>query len=240
MYRWRCHYLLGNIGYTKPLVIGIGHKARNGKDSTAEFLKNKLEKTTVIHWADGVYEEVENSERKYPLIQKEIETESKIYYSLLDDFVSGSRKAFTHLEIPKLHKIFKDRNITMYLGADQKDPEMLQFWGTDFRRTFSNKDYWVNLTLKKIEKLKDNYSYILIPDTRFKNEVDAIKNINGVYIKVVRLNNDSSVFISTDRDPNHISEIDLDDYKSDVTLIAKNLTELEKEIDRMIAINNLK
>jgi hypothetical protein len=72
--------------------------------------------------------------------------------------------------------------------------------------------------------------YICIPDTRFKNERDKIKNAftsddelpyKGIFVRVIRTNEDGSQYIDQSRDPNHPSEAELDGIKADFTLTAK-------------------
>lgn len=215
-------------------LLGLGYKARNGKDSVANFLSNKLPDVKIIHWADGVYEECRNEDTSYPLIIQEVKTESKIWYSFLDDKDVGSRRVLSHKQVPYIHKIFSDRDITTYRKMDGKDPEILQFWGTNFRRKFCDMNYWVGRTFKKINELLDSTKFIIIPDTRFINEVEAIHDHNGLYIKVMRTHADGSAYIANDRDPNHASEIELENYPADFTISAINLTELEKEVDDFI------
>lgn len=228
------------------VLLGLGYKARNGKDSVANFLNKKLKYVKIVHWADGVYEECRNEKSNYPLIIRHTvaqnNKENEISYSLLNDKHTGSRLTFTIDQVPYIHKIFNSRHITEYGEMYDKDPEILQFWGTNFRRQFCDKNYWVNYTLKKINellKLSDSIKYIIIPDTRFINEVEAVHNYGGLYIKVVRTNDDGSTYIAKDRDPNHQSEIELENYPADVTLTATDLIELEKEVDNFILNSKL-
>jgi len=73
---------------------------------------------------------------------------------------------------------------------------------------------------------------VVIPDTRFINEVDATRVNGGFYVKVVRTKEDGSQYIADDRDPNHPSEAELEGYPADVTLTALNVEELSKEVDK--------
>ena len=222
-------------------LLGLGYKARNGKDSVANFLNKKLKDVQILHWADGVYEECRNENSEYPLILQEVKTESKVWYSLLDNKYTGTRRVLSHKQVPYLHKIFNYRDITEYWKMDGKDPEILQFWGTNFRRKFCDINYWIDRTFKKINELPKSTKYIIIPDTRFINEVEAVHNHDGLYIKVIRTNTDGSAYVANDRDPNHASEIELENYPADFTLTATNLIELEKEVDNFILkfINSL-
>jgi len=214
------------LKYPYITLVGLGHRARSGKDSVANILKNKFNNVKIIHWADGVYEECTNEGGSLPLIRQTIRTETKTWYV----------KVLSDKEVPYLHKIFIERDIIEYQGMLKKDPEILQFWGTNFRREFFGKDYWVKRTFDKIEQIAQEgfQGYILIPDTRFKNEAIAIKEPGGYYIKVVRTNENGSMYIAKDRDPNHSSEIDLEDFTADFTLTAINLYELYDEVSEFI------
>lgn len=223
------------INYPSVMMIGLGHRARNGKDTVANILKEKLNNVEIIHWADEVYEECFNKEAIYPLIKLEVDTPNKVYYSVLLDKETGEREAISNISDPFLHKIFVERNIKEYFKMEKKDPEILQFWGTNFRRTLCDSNYWIKLTLKKAnifaKSMNGATGMIIISDTRFVNEAEALKTNKGFYIKVVRNNKDGSQYISKDRDPNHPSESELENYPADATLVAKNLTELADKVN---------
>jgi hypothetical protein len=222
------------INHPDVIMIGLGHRARNGKDTVANMLKEKLENVEIIHWADGVYEECTNRNTNYPLIIKEFNTSNKIYYSVLHDKQTGERIAISSTSDPFLHNIFTKRGITKYHSMKEKDPEILQFWGTNFRRTLCDPNYWVKLTMAKANTLasKINRGAIIIPDTRFINEAEAVTINEGFYVKVVRINKDGSQYIANDRDPNHPSEAELEGYPVSSTLIAKNVPELQIQVNQ--------
>lgn len=223
------------VNYPEVMLMGFGHRARNGKDTVANYLKETIQHfpVEIIHWADGVYEECTNAEAKYPLIIREFVTPEKTYYSVLENSSDGSRRAISSTEDPYLHKLFTDRNITEYWGMTDKDPEILQFWGTNFRRRLTDPNYWVNLTMDKAKTIAEDIKngFILVPDTRFKNEVDALRLNGGHYIKVIRTKADGTQFIADDRDPNHPSEAELEGYPADAELIAIDVPHLKEEVD---------
>lgn len=92
-----------------------------------------------------------------------------------------------------------------YINANKDNFRLiLQGWGTDYRRKLHGDDYWVRKLGNKLLHLNPKHHLVLIPDVRFKNEVDFIKQLNGQVWNVVR-------FLGTvDRHP---SEIELADYK---------------------------
>lgn len=73
-------------------------------------------------------------------------------------------------------------NITIK-GKIAKTPrEVMQYFGTEYVREAQD-DYWIQCVLKEIKLAKD---FVLIPDTRYPNEADAIRSIGGRVIKVER------------------------------------------------------
>jgi len=61
--------------------------------------------------------------------------------------------------------------------------EVMQYVGTDFFRKMKN-DVWASATINKIKL--ENPSAAIIADCRFPNEVEAIKSIGGLVIKLMR------------------------------------------------------
>jgi len=203
------------------LLIGLGHKARQGKDIIANYLHNKYPSSAIIHWADALYNELRNKERKHFLIKKEEvhlgDLSEKTFYLLYDKTIDNnfSYKVFRKVDIPEIAAIMEERGLSEYWGMDEKDAPMLQAWGTNYRRKYCDTDYWVKAGLESAKvKGKDSDSnspfVIFIPDTRFINELDALRFNNGYYWEIQRTEPDGSRFIAQDRDPNHPSEIELD------------------------------
>ena len=96
---------------------------------------------------------------------------------------------------------------------DEKGRRILQYVGTDVVRK-QCPDYWVIFVTSVILMFSENWDYVLIPDTRFPNEVDMLKQYfdNVEHIRVVRPN-----FVSTltEEQKNHPSEVALDNVKPD-------------------------
>lgn len=64
---------------------------------------------------------------------------------------------------------------------------ILQGWGTDFRRRLCGTNYWVERLLFKLAKIPhDNNTIIIIPDTRFINEIEALRQLSAIMWKVDR------------------------------------------------------
>jgi hypothetical protein len=230
----------------KFYVIGFGHRAQNGKDTSAELMCKHLKDTNtcyILHFSDDLYRQVYNHPRKHPLIIREENT--FIFNDMDENGDIVDIRIFEADYVPEFAQLFDDRGITEYWGMDSKDATMLQLWGTNFRRRFYGEDYWIKIVNKKIQDIirsgqyKNGNVYFFIPDVRFPNEVAYLHRcVLGYYILTIRLNEDGSQYIDTSRDPNHSSECSLDGVPGDEELIAHTVPELELYI--LLLIDKIK
>jgi hypothetical protein len=87
----------------------------------------------------------------------------------------------------KEHRIVREQ-VDTWWAARLKIPHLtprwvLQQWGTEVCRTHFHQDLWVASVENILRKTGDK---IVITDTRFKNELKAIKHVNGITIRVHR------------------------------------------------------
>ena len=220
------------------LIIGLGHRARQGKDWAAGYLEKTFQNIHIVHWADELYKEVRHEKYRglFPLIKKEGNI-----FSVFDTIAGNGSpiyRLFTVDDVPKLDKIFFDRGISEYDGMEGKDSELLQFWGTDYRRNNFGEDYWVIKGKEQIFRISETTAnpIILIPDTRFYNELDAIYFLGGKYAEVQRFNADGTRYYDTGRDKDHPSERTLDDVRYDylISAISGNTKTIENSVFNII------
>jgi len=69
------------------------------------------------------------------------------------------------------------------LNMDITPRWVLQYWGTEVCRNAFHKDIWVASVENKLRQTSDN---IVITDCRFANEVNSIKNVGGITMRVNR------------------------------------------------------
>lgn len=117
-----------------------------------------------------------------------------------------------------------------YFGwSGQKDLEgrkLLQWLGTDVIRK-NYEDTWVDMIVALLKGIKTLYDYIIIPDVRFPNEVDKMRdNFDCITVRVIRPNFDNGL---TEEQKNHSSEVALKDYPMEYELI--NDGDLEKLLE---------
>ena len=108
---------------------------------------------------------------------------------------------------------------------------LLQYVGTDIIRQ-KNPDYWVNFLIGIFNLFPDEWDYVLIPDTRFPNEINLLKEYYDVTtVRVIRPNYDNGL---TEEQQNHESEIALDNYDFDFYITNNGDYSIHNEIDRFI------
>jgi len=99
--------------------------------------------------------------------------------------------------------------------------EVMQFVGTNIFRKMKN-DVWASATIKKI--MNDQPSLALIADCRFPNEVEAIKSVGGLVIKLNRnlYNSDHASEKALDEDQYDQSNFDLIIFNQSITIAEQN------------------
>lgn len=181
------------------ILIGVGHKARHGKDSFAMHLEKHCGFET-FHFADALKEEA-----------PEFGWESK---HKNEQAIRVIRRS------PKQDELLSGAEVTL----DEIDPEVsfLQWFGTEFRR-HQDYDYWVKKLINKLDVRETELGARIelrasVADMRFVNEFIGIKNVGGYTIEMKRFNVDLTLFQDPDRDPFHVSECQLDAIPHDFTV----------------------
>lgn len=149
-------------------LIGLGYKARSGKDSAA---------AAIIEARGGEYDI-----RRYAFadaVKREVEDAAQRggggMFALYQTIIAHSPKANVQWD--------PDPDMTDPLCPSGKQRSILQWWGTEFRR-FNDAFYWVRKLKTRVEAEKPQFA--LITDMRFVNEIAYVKSTGGVTIKVVR------------------------------------------------------
>ncbi len=102
--------------------------------------------------------------------------------------------------------------------------ELLQLVGTDFGRNMIHRNIWIKLTL---DDYTENNDWI-IPDVRFKNEIDEIKRRSGVIIRVIRP--------SLKFEDKHESETDLTDDGGYYDYVIENDSDIDELLEKVSEI----
>lgn len=126
---------------------------------------------------------------------------------------------------------------TEFLGwnglKDDKGRAMLQSVGTDIIRS-KNKDFWVDFLANIVTFFHKEWDYVIIPDCRFLNEINFLKEkgVSPITVRVVRPNFTS---LLTPKQKSHESETALDSYVPNFTIINdRDLRSLEKNAYKLL------
>jgi dephospho-CoA kinase len=100
---------------------------------------------------------------------------------------------------------------------------LLQVLGTEVGREMFGPDFWVNQAMRNASK----FDKIVLTDVRYPNEYRAIKNRDGVIIRIVKP--------GTTAVNEHSSETALDNFSFDATIVNDgSIHDLGKKIDSVI------
>lgn len=121
---------------------------------------------------------------------------------------SGKRVLVTHYGDPVKYVC------STFFGWDGKKDErgrsLLQYVGTDRVRS-NSPDFWVNFIAVIISAFSDQWDVVLIPDTRFENEIEVLR-YHGFDPVTIRVTTPSTYRDLTNSQQLHVSETALDDY----------------------------
>ena len=170
-------------------IILITAKAQHGKDTTANFMKEQLErigkKVLICHYADLL---------KY------------------------------------ICKTFFDWDGQ----KDDRGRTILQYVGTDTIRS-KNEDYWVKFIADFLYMFYNEWDYVLIPDTRFPNEIEYMRNKFKSSVHTIRVNRPNFDSGLTEEQLKHPSECALDGYGTDILITnSGTLEDLELKVRHYI------
>lgn len=89
---------------------------------------------------------------------------------------------------------------------------------------------WTNLTVQAMAESKADV--VICPNVRFQTEVDGVHSIGGVNIRINRLNENGTPYISLSRNPNDVTETAADYLAYDYYLI--NITGKNQWYERQV------
>lgn len=198
-------------------IYGISGLKSHGKDTLAKRIVETDSRFIILHFADElkrlageVYELTHDQMYKQAFkevpLEEPIELDSKLA-QLCDE---------TKLDIQPA-------------GMVAKTPrEVLQFLGTEYVRK-TQETYWVDVV---VDQIRTHNGYALVPDTRFPNEAQALRDLGGQIILVHRLD----LEIPPDT---HASETEI--LKTSPDLYLGTITDrfsLQREVVSRIAADN--
>lgn len=206
------------------MIIGITGKAQSGKDTACRIVQliNTVDYDCACSEGEGekyILDNVDNilpmtcMWEKHAFADKLKECASIILGVPRFMFESGEfKESFTSLPLSNKE------------GEPMTNREFLQYFGTEVGRSI-DRDLWVKALMYSYGR--DKESHWIVPDVRFPNEADAIRNAGGVLWKIERDGSGAG---------NHISEKLIDDINVD--LVIENNLDMKYYIKAIIMAYN--
>lgn len=192
------------------MIIGITGKAQSGKDTACRIVQliNTVDYDCACLEGEGEKYILDNVDSILPMTCM---WEKHAFADKLKECAS------TILGVPRFmfeSGEFKESFTSLPLSNKEGEPmtnrEFLQYFGTEVGRSI-DKNLWIKALMYSYGR--DKESHWIIPDVRFPNEADAIRNAGGVLWKIEREGSGAG---------NHISEKLIDDIMVDI-IIENNL-----------------
>lgn len=187
-----------SIAIPMPALYGITGRKRHGKDTFARMVKEARQEYFITHFAAPLKD---TCQRIFGLSYDQLYGEEAVKEALLpepihmDDYLAEMRVA-TGLDLVAQGKVAESPR------------KLMQYYGTDYVRSVQN-DYWIQAFRKSVSDKRKARIPVIVPDTRFLNEADAIHAEGGQVIKVVRIDAPPA----TDE---HASELEIDKIVPDL------------------------
>ena len=206
------------------LIIGLGNKARHGKDTFATAVDYHYAnqhaaalRHGLSHYKPVVVQHLAFADALYREVNLWLSTYGK-------NWQLDTLKFRPALEQPDGSAVIIPEWVQPTPNAEvskrapyEKHAKLLQWWGTEYRRS-QDPMYWVKQWNAGINP---KANIVLATDMRFLNEAEAVRVLGGFTVQVNRKNVDGTRFIDGSRDPLHPSETQLDGYNYDFEITVK-------------------
>lgn len=148
--------------------------------------------------------------------------------SIMSDELKNKGKRVLIIHYADYLKYFLQKYYNWDGKKDEKGRQLLQNFSSQIVRN-NYSDTWVDIVIAILKGVCTEYDYVLIPDTRFPNEINKMKEIFDCFeIKVYRPNFENNL---TPEQRRHISETALDLYDFDhIILNYSDFSQLKKDV----------
>jgi hypothetical protein len=168
-----------------PQIIGLTGPAGCGKDTVAALLATHA-RFTALAFADALRSEVCNAFR----IDLSLLTRRDLKEQPCDELALERSSDNAFIGVMLRHLSAHGEHAARALIAPRSARTIMQWWGTEYRRHTSHKDYWTR-TLKARVHIQQSgniwrQARHVISDVRFANEAQAIRDMGGVIWQIKR------------------------------------------------------
>ena len=191
----------------KPHVIGLTGPAGCGKDTVAQLLATHLG-FAHLAFADALRVEVAiaygiDHSMLTRRDTKEVPTEALAFDRCKDMAFVGAMLRIT--------KSAGSESIEQGMEGARSPRQIMQWWGTDYRRQHSGDHYWTRTLTHCIHAQQQAQQWRhVVSDVRFPNEADAIRALGGVIWQVKRPGLQAGT--------GHVSDVDGSQFQPDAII----------------------
>lgn len=221
------------------IVIGLSGKARHGKGSIVQLSQILMQtgdeerEVRQVSFATALKETAREVVTLMGLDARPAPagwtmSEAGMTYAEEETFFYLTKKGLPAPVAVQLIEIARGLTLEQLKLKTPQARRFLQFLGTEAFRKNVDDLYWVKRAAAKIEAMPEGTKLVFIPDMRFPNEADYIREIGGQVWRIERYNADGTPFdngLSAEAKA-HPSETALDGYKPDVVIGASNMEQL--------------
>lgn len=166
-------------------IISVSGAEGAGKDTTANYVVEALEKEGIkakrFSFGSGIYEETSAAfDVPIELLQNRTTKETPHPSLTLGQCADEKYVKIARHAIAKL----REREAPIEMDEPLSPREMLQTWGTEYRRESEHgqKDYWIARTLAQIHKEKN--TVWICSDARHTMEFDVLRPLKAAFLRI--------------------------------------------------------
>lgn len=200
------------MNFEKRVIVGVKGTKGSGKDTVADMIRYIMSVGTTQATYDNYIWCTKNRDNELDVPIRHFADKLKDDLSVIfgiprENFDSSEFKdeKYYHFRtggfIKKIDTVIPINEITLTdlshdnlagLRAINKDDcviklrTLMQYYGTEVMRNQIGTDVWIRSTINTAIKDRDYYGFAVIADVRFYNEWQAVRNIGGKIIHVVR------------------------------------------------------
>ena len=244
------------MDFGKRVIVGIKGTKGSGKDTVADMIRYIMAAGTtqasydnyiwftkhrdseldvpILHFADKIKDDLSIIFG----INRECFDDSKYKDELYYHFRTGSFIKKIDATVP-VDEITLN-NLAQHTLADLREQSkddcvikvrtLMQYYGTEIMRNHIGKEVWVNSTINKAIQNRDYYGFAVIADVRFVNEWQAIRNIGGKIVHVVRGRLEDKVEHSSEHITSSSSDYEIENNGNLMGLFYKVLEFVKEEM----------
>ena len=200
------------MDFGKRVIVGVKGTKGSGKDTVADMIRYIMSAGTtqasydnyiwftkhrdseldvpILHFADKIKDDLSIIFG----VNRECFDDSKYKDELYYHFRTGSFIKKIDVTVPVDEITLKELNEHSLAEWREKYKDdcviklrtLMQYYGTEIMRNHVGADVWITSTINKAIQHRDYYGFAVIADVRFVNEWQAVRNVGGKIIHVVR------------------------------------------------------